>query len=270
MRQCSGRRAEAIMSALGATKWYAQDKTGIESALRPNPSEKDLVFGKYPQKFLNEVVAKIGSDFFACRFANIDLDAQEVQKTLESTMSPIGSLLPFTGNPYGSGYQVNQHIELETKVPDHPAVKSWTVQVGGSVRIGKAGIVAMTRRPRAFLHSLLSAFKPTKQRKRWARMAIDAPLLHNRGSPVLWVDNQEDLSAAVPIPSQTYLVCLRDGVIESYGILLQQISPNTGGGTKIMVKIGMWYSSNTIRSKGTKKVAYYFLRSESDVCRRRR
>lgn len=265
MRQCSGRRAEAIMSALGATKWYAQDKTGFESALDPSQPEKDLVFGKYPQEFLNEVVEKIGSDFFACRFAHIDFDPQEIQKTLVPTMSPIGSLLPFTGNPHGHSYQVNQHIELETKVPDHPAVKSWTVQVDGSVRIRKAGIVAMTRQPRAMLHSLLRTFKPTKQKKRWARMAISAPLLHKRGSPTLWVDNQEDLSAAIPIPSQTYLVCLGDGITESYGILLQQISPETGG-TKMMVKIGMWYSSNPIRPKGTKKVASYSLRSENDVC----
>ncbi len=126
--------------------------------------------------------------------------------------------------------------------------------------------MAIIRRLRGILRSLLSTFKPTKQKKRWARIVISALLLYKRGSPTLWVDNQEDLSAVIPISSQTYLVCLGDGIIESYGILLQQISPNTEGGTKMMVKIGMWYSSNTTRSKGTKKVAYYSLRSEDDVC----
>ena len=45
MRECSGRRAEAIMSALGATKWYAQDRTDLGSALGLGQLEKDLVFG---------------------------------------------------------------------------------------------------------------------------------------------------------------------------------------------------------------------------------
>ena len=266
MRECSGRRAEAIMSALGATKWYAQDRTDFGSALGPGQLEKDLVFGKYPQKFLNEVVEKIGSDFFASRFVHVDLDPQEIQKTLIPTMSPIGSLLPFSGSPYGSGYQVTQHIELETKAPDHPAVKSWTVQADGSVRIRRAGIVAVTHRPRPMLFSLLGSYKPTGRKRSWAKMAIDAPLLHKRGSPVVWIDDEKDLSAAIPSSSQMYLVCLGDGIIESYGILLQHVSPNEGEGSKMMVKIGTWYSSNTIRPKGTKKIASYSLRSENYVC----
>ena len=263
MRECSGRRAEAIMSALGATKWYAQNKTDFDTALGPGQLEKDLVFAKYPQSFLNEVVEKIGSDFFASAFVHCDLDPQQIQKTLIPTMSPIGSLLPFSGNPLDVGYQVIQFIELETKAPDHPAVKSWTIQADGSVRIRKAGIVASTHQPRTMLHSWLKKFKPTKKKRRWARMAINAPLLRKRMSPPLWVNNQEEISAAIPISSQMYFVCLGDGIVESYGILLQQISPNEGG-SRMMVKVGMWYSSNISRPKGTKAKAH--LRSEDDVC----
>ncbi|PFH59939.1 hypothetical protein XA68_11678 [Ophiocordyceps unilateralis] len=48
-RQCTGRRAEAIMSALGATQWFDQVRAGTYTP------ETDLVMNKYPEKFIDEV-----------------------------------------------------------------------------------------------------------------------------------------------------------------------------------------------------------------------
>lgn len=56
-RQCTGRRAEAIMSVVGATDWYVK--------LPPELHEKDLILGRYPIQFLREVREKQGAAFFA-------------------------------------------------------------------------------------------------------------------------------------------------------------------------------------------------------------
>lgn len=67
-RQCTGRRAEAIMSALGTTRWYenirqmvSQQQSGITMQER---LEQNLVLGKYPLAFVREVCNAIPGDFF--------------------------------------------------------------------------------------------------------------------------------------------------------------------------------------------------------------
>ena len=262
MRQCSGRRAEAIMSALGATKWYPEYMNHVTVASGQVVYEPNLVLGKYPVDFLNEVVRIIGSDFFASRLSFIGMGPHDIQKTFSSSMTPIGSLLPFSAGPIGLGFQTNQHLELETKIQDHPTVKSWVVQADGTVKITEAGIMATSQRSRASrLSKLVHLPKVLRAKPHWARIRIDAPLLFEKGECDLWITSQDELCAAIPTNVALYMVCLGDGVVESYGVILQHIACE-GGPMKIMVKVGMWYSFNPSRPKDP--TAYKF-RHESDI-----
>ena len=247
MRQCSGRRAEAIMSALGATDWYSDYMSHVTISSGQVVSEPDLVMGKYPAVFLNEVIKKIGSDFFSSRFSHIEMSPRDVQELLTPSMAPIGSLLPFSAGVYGLGFQTNQHIELESRVEDHTAVKSWTVQTDGTVKIRKAGIMAVSRKAR---HShVRKIFHPSKARRFWARMRLDAPLLFEKGECEQWMTTEEELYASIPASVKLYMVCLGDGLVESYGVVLQQISLE-GELVALMVKVGTWYSFNPSRPRG--------------------
>ncbi|KAI1746154.1 hypothetical protein F4680DRAFT_463449 [Xylaria scruposa] len=67
-RECKERRAEAIMSALGATKWYIESfntiQPGRESTFRSS-LEQDLVLGKYPLRFVQELCRQNPGEFFS-------------------------------------------------------------------------------------------------------------------------------------------------------------------------------------------------------------
>ena len=246
MRYCSGRRAEAIMSALGATGWYKEYMRHFTIASGQVVSEPNLVLGKYPAVFLNEVIKKIGSDFFAFRFAHVELDPQEIQRMFTATMPPIGSLLPFSAGKSGLGFQTSQHIELETTTKDHPTVKDWTVQSDGAVKICEAGIMAVSQR--TVRMRLRKIFHRSGNIQYWTRMKLDAPLLFGKGECSQWLTSDEDLFASIPKSINLFMVCLGDGLVSSYGIILQEIATQEEQ-TKLMIKIGTWYSFNPSRPK---------------------
>ena len=246
MRYCSGRRAEAIMSALGATEWYQEYMRHLTIASGQVVSEPNLVLGKYPAVFLNEVVQKIGSDFFASTIAHVELGPRDIQKIFTATMAPIGSLLPFCAGKYGLGFQTTQHLELETKTEDHPTVKGWTVQSDGTVKICEAGIMAVSQKTRRM--RLPKIFHRSGNIQYWSRMKLNVPLLFGKGECSQWLTSDEQLSASIPKSINLFMVCLGDGLVSSYGIILQEIATQ-GEQAKVMVKIGEWYSFNPSRPK---------------------
>ena len=262
MRQCSGQRAEAIMSALGATKWYGEYMSRVTVASGQVDCEPNLVLGKYPVEFLNEVVRIIGSDFFASRFQFIGMGSSDIQKTFSPAMAPRVSLLTFSVDLNGPSFQTSQHLELETKIQDHPTVKSWIVQADGTVKIIKAGIMETFQRSRAPRISKSAQLSENMRAKsHWARIRLDAPLLFEKGECDHWITSQDELYAAIPTNVELYLVCLSDGIVESFGVILQQIGCE-GDAMKVMVKVGTWFSFNPSRPKDS--TAYEF-RHELDI-----
>lgn len=253
MRQCSGRRAEAIMSAIGATDWYSEYMKQVTVSSGQVISEPDLVLGKYPAAFLNEVIQRIGSDFFSSQLVHSDLRPRDVQKLFTPSMAPIGSLLPFSAGLHGLGFQALPFMAYERKIKDHPTVKSWTVQTNGTVTIREAGIMAVAKK---ISHSCLRKAFPY-----WYKIHLDAPLLFDTGERDVPMASREELCAVVPSSVQIYMICLGEGVVESYGVILQEIS-SADQSMKTMVKVGMWFSYNP---SSTEDSTGCLLRCESGI-----
>lgn len=238
-RFCSGRRAEAIMSALGATKWYPEYKRQATIASGQVVSEPNLVLDKYPVEFLSEVIQRYGSDFFASTIFHMHLSPREIQKMFTVTVAPIGSMLPFSAAKYDDeGFQKrSQYIEVGGRVEDHPTVKGWTIQSDGTVRIREAGIMAASQK---------TSRSPSNQY--WARMCLIAPLIFEEGQCNKGLTSEAELCEVIPTYVNLFMVCLGDGLLDSYGIILQKIA------SQLMIKVGTWHSVNVW--EGSEKPKY--------------
>ena len=132
VRQCTGSRAPAIMSALGVTEWY--------NSMSTKKTDNKLVLNTYPLAFVKEAASKLGASFYE--------SLARPQKTLERhklfDSSQRGAMMPFTST-FGWFSRINaMPIDQRTNAQDHPAVKTWTIKQSGSVEIKQAGIVAST------------------------------------------------------------------------------------------------------------------------------
>jgi Heterokaryon incompatibility protein (HET) len=136
VRFCKEKRAEAIMSVLGASDWFAASRG----------TERNLVLGQYPLEFVREIAAALGASFFD----SISISPVSVPDL--ATTPPLtyrGSLMPF-GHTH---LNVTGSATLEHKVSssplfdlmeeeDHPAVKTWAITPEGSVRLPMVGLLA--------------------------------------------------------------------------------------------------------------------------------
>lgn len=135
-RECERRRADAVMSAMGITGWY---KEYLEEHKEPPPDE-DLVLDAYPLSFVNEVVSIIGSEFFT----NYDADAMRLEgHDIQGSLLPFGS--PGVNLTSGSGLGVSQSFYDDTF--DHPSLKTWSIQINGSVNIREASVMCFGEFP---------------------------------------------------------------------------------------------------------------------------
>lgn len=141
-RQCTGRRAESIMSALGTTQWYERVlqkvPPGDENQLRDR-LEKDLVLGKYPISFVQEVCRKVHWDFFGSYLKMNSLGNKFGYDVSKSH----GSMLPFSISSEifqsASGFRTESSwIFAEI----HSTVRTWQVKTSGQVHIREACIVS--------------------------------------------------------------------------------------------------------------------------------
>jgi hypothetical protein len=130
-RQCTGRRAEAIMSVLGVTDWLSSTS---------DQHQQDLVLGMYPLAFIREAIQKIGPDFFLARKM-----IGSPWLSLNYLFGPArGSMLPF---------DILDHKRLRGKKDVsmypfqaydsrfHSAVSTWTLEQSGVFRIRQAGVL---------------------------------------------------------------------------------------------------------------------------------
>ncbi|RDW56414.1 hypothetical protein BP6252_14159 [Coleophoma cylindrospora] len=211
-RECEKRRADAIMSAMGVTDWYVDHLQRYGEA----PPDRDLVLGSYPLAFVNEAVSKIGSEFFSSYGLDVlKLPAEDVR----------GSLLPFGPPGYhllsGSGL----HPDWYGDTVDHPSLKTWTINVDGSVSIPKATVL---------LDSEKDCNRPIK--------ALVNIALQGGGTDILSCDLQECLQNGPPATSRLAVVLakIRDTLT---GIILQSVSLQDSERV-CWVRIGNWETTD--------------------------
>lgn len=146
-RECtSSNRAEAIMSVVGATKWYKKFIGQRQEV--PSSVGSQLVMGVYPLEFLQEVASELGAAFFATLTSDLAILDLAVDTTdggwvPRDPCIAIGSMLPFRQIPglvVGPG-----HAYTESR--SHPAVRAWSIGPDGSLSIRCAGIVSCSERP---------------------------------------------------------------------------------------------------------------------------
>ena len=133
VRQSTGSRAPAIMSALGVTDWF---KSGTKN-------DTDLVLNNYPLAFVQEAASKLGASFYEAVITQY-----EMPKWYDFfNYSYKGSMMPFSATN-GWYSRINaMPIHQRYNPEDHPAVKTWTIKQDGTVIIKQAGIVASTEVP---------------------------------------------------------------------------------------------------------------------------
>jgi len=220
-RHCTERRAEAIMSAIGATHWFRDYKSP--------PNDDDLVLDLYPLPFVNEVRKKLGSASF---FSSTPLGWEfhyvlhkfcSEKRTKKRKFEELGSLLPF-----GPGaHTIAWEIESNPHMLEHPALQSWTIEPTGCVRINKAGLTSSS------FPSLTSNFPPISQ----LRCTLVAPSAENDENKLI-IQQNVDLHAWVKSYkpwSPNFAVCILHSSLASRGILLKEMEPG------IMLKLGSYW-----------------------------
>ena len=129
LRRCSGRRAEAIMSAIGVQDWY-----------RGPSADKDILLDSYPLTFVREAAQKSGAMFFEPS-TGVVKDHLTFKETLSSKAN-IGSMMPFTKKKGWFSEAVAVPEWKAWDLTDHEAVRTWEIRKDASVRIKTAGIMA--------------------------------------------------------------------------------------------------------------------------------
>jgi hypothetical protein len=134
-RQCTERRAEAIMSVVGATRWYTEAED----------TNRDLVLGHYPIQFLRELHERLGAMFFSAntmRSGLADILHRAVHNDSGVRVFNAGSMLPF--DPWHCDARMVLDVGSSLDTTDHPSTKSWEIGDGGEVYMTEVAIVAST------------------------------------------------------------------------------------------------------------------------------
>ena len=215
-RYCRKNRAEAIMSAVGVTDWFATFQR--ESSDREAPQDTS----QYPHDFLTEAASKLGAEFYASSLAEgellemLVLSLQPVGQRREG----VGSMVPFTSSLLSRAPSTSEGFTA----PDHPAVSTWTVLPDRSIEIRKAGILSYTGQPRSGNRGLTCACV--------APDTEEPVSLQVKASPKVdldvWIDSF--------LPStRNFAVCLHHGLGVSDGVLLKEVSSGE------LIKVGTFH-----------------------------
>ena len=142
-RQCTGRQAEAIMSALGATSWY---KEGLRQVSPDNQTafqarlEEGLMLGKYPIGFVREVCNTIPGDFFSSY-----IKIEDIFRNYDGggVSQAHGSMLPFseTSDMFQSASAFRTESSRDFS-ETHSTVSTWDIRPSGHVHIREACVVS--------------------------------------------------------------------------------------------------------------------------------
>ncbi|KAJ9604369.1 hypothetical protein H2200_011203 [Cladophialophora chaetospira] len=203
-RYCEARRAEAVMSVMGATSWYT---SAVSAGREP---EEQLVMKKYPMAFISEVRARYGSGVF---FAGATLKMSAIyaavyQKQPLASLSSVGSLLPFGDNPVY--LSTSDFVKLE----DDTSTADWTLDTQGRVHIRKAFIHLGkdNESPQVEMECRALVFKSEAFETR--------PISSKLKDLQNWVENFKP-------EHKNYAVSVRSNDHHSEGFLLRELQPGT-------------------------------------------
>ncbi|KAK9437390.1 uncharacterized protein VB005_08378 [Metarhizium brunneum] len=139
-RYCRHSRAQAVMSVLGATRWFSRHLAEHGSG----PRENNLVLGTFPLEFVKEIQSQLGVKFFTSTGSGSEVCPKEAfkrnaeQNTLE--IQPIGSMLPFSSSrSLPKRILTNAYSEYSKS---HPSALGWNILQDGSVEITRVAILA--------------------------------------------------------------------------------------------------------------------------------
>lgn len=236
LRKCKKSRAEAIMSAVGATDWYNPyvKKHGNE------PREDNLVLGLYPVEFLNEALAKIGPTFFTAIHINLGYirDTVYLRKgcwILSENRHPVGSMLPFTATP--TSMLPPQKYAFGSY--SHPSVQSWRIMEDGSLHITRAGILTSEQLPDVGEDMLIVPL-PDED----GELTSDSEIDTVSGDLNQWLRSfsnpQEAPNFAVSLYQQIYWSKAVPG--PQVGLLLKQVGQI--GSQAVLVKVGQFFTKS--------------------------
>ena len=137
-RYCEHSRAQAIMSVVGATRWYTHH---LEQSGR-QPSEKGQMLGRYPFEFVREVRMQLGAQFFGSSGSGFEICHQEIfERDKENKIlqiRPAGSMMPFAS----SDRVPKRAVRFPETSKDHPSVVTWELLPDGSCVISQACVLA--------------------------------------------------------------------------------------------------------------------------------
>lgn len=121
-----GPRADAIMSVLGCTDWWNAYKP-----IARRVTSQDLVLGKFPLPFIQEVVKKIGPKFFF--FVK---GRESYRNPIQTCLAreAVGSMLPFVAG----NWRASVMSAPDDVFSKEASISAWAVQPNGTVRISRA------------------------------------------------------------------------------------------------------------------------------------
>ena len=244
LRQCTGSRAEAIMSVVGATDWYREYLARHKDA----PPAKDLVLGYYQVEFLNEAMSRIGPTFFTAIPTDLRYLTGGVRITGDAWVhceghEPIGSMLPFTSSPTyllpPQKYSFNAY--------NHPSIASWTIQIDGSVHVTRAGIVEPEDLTDEDLGEQDMIIAPLPDHAR--PLCLETEIETIDGDLKEWLvsfsNPSENLNVAVSLYQQIYLSKNIPG--PHVGLLLRKVGMIER--QTVFVKIGQFYTKRALSAE---------------------
>ncbi|KAK6527536.1 hypothetical protein TWF694_004519 [Orbilia ellipsospora] len=137
-RYCEHSRSQAIMSAIGTTKWFNQHIAEHGGG----PAEENLMLGTFDFEFVKEIRHQLGVEFFKSIGSGFGVCPAEVfkrdteQKLIE--IKPIGSMLPFSSSKSRPKTQTQTNPLPHSK--SHPSALEWGVLQDGTVEITSAAV----------------------------------------------------------------------------------------------------------------------------------
>ncbi|KUI59638.1 hypothetical protein VP1G_06882 [Cytospora mali] len=240
-RQCSGQRAEAIMSVVGASLWYRQES---------ECENQKIVLGRYPVQFLRETREREGASFFASQYGNyccfwdvFMLDShedhvcfprwpfkcQDCQQALHPVFGELptriaGTMLPFDPLRYNSkiNYLVPRGI-------GHSTVDTWRIADDGRVIMPQVAVIASTN----------PAFNPASSARRpitarwyvWGPEFLEVSVASAPSGNMCGTRNtnlEQYLSQALSTEParETHVVLILAGQTVVQGVILVQLNPS--------------------------------------------
>lgn len=265
-RYCTGRRVEAIMSAIGVTDWFE-----AEDASDSTDDEQGLVLGVYPLAFVREAQRKLGARFFLSSTIAIRIHGRMI---LEGTMIPFGRSLNTARNRPSHESQtaresesVTFHIEDNSSDLDSsndlPSVANWRVCLDGSVSILVAAIQVSTTttEPRplpsreiavAFLEKMNALIKAGDPRIRMSHYLISVP----KQLDCAGVYDLAPFLYQIPFAGVKHAICVNDAFDGEYhhraGVILLS---HTSIGADHYVKVGTYKGFNRVSEEGVPEPA---------------